>query len=313
MTDTLAPPPVPRWLRFMAWLTVVVALPLVLLGAETTTRGVGMADTVSLRTPWYFFTLNLRDTSLGLLIEHSHRLFGWTVGICCILLAVGLQIKARGGYRTLGWVALLAVIAQGVFGILRVKWNALAGSELAAFHGCFAQLTFATLVGVAVLVTRPPPAAAIPASLGKAVIGLSALIYLQVVFGAIVRHQLDPLAQRLHVLLAVAVLVGGALLLARVWTTGDRAVARVGYLLAALLILQPILGVEAWIRRFGAGTIPEMVPPSPVLDLVRSGHHVLGTLIFATSVALAVLLRRPVAMTSVDYAPVSSHSMEGVG
>jgi hypothetical protein len=35
------------------------------------------------------------------------------------------------------------------------------------------------------------------------------------------------------------------------------------------------------------------VPSSLGLDIARSGHHVIGTLIFATSIALTVLLSRP--------------------
>jgi hypothetical protein len=67
---------------------------------------------------------------------------------------------------------------------------------------------------------------------------------------------------------------------------------RIGYALAGLVLVQPILGVEAWMRRFGMGDLPELVHSSPGLDLVRTGHHVLGTLIFATTVALALMLHR---------------------
>lgn len=316
MTETTTSPPVPGWLRCAAWLTVLVALPLVLLGAETTTKGVGMADTTSLRTPWYFFTLNLRETSLGLLIEHSHRLFGWAVGLCCIVLALGLQTSARGGYRQLGWLALAAVVAQGVFGILRVKWNALAGAELAAFHGCFGQLTFATLVAVAVMVSRhwTTTPAVQGGGLGRMAAGLGAVVFLQIVFGAVLRHHRDPLAQRVHVLLAFIVLLGFFWLYARLRDAdADAVTIRVAHLLATILLIQPILGVEAWIGRFGAGTLPELVPSSPLLDLVRSGHHLLGTLIFATTVALAVLLRRPSSLISSEYPPMTAgRSMEGV-
>ena len=53
---------------------------------------------------------------------------------------------------------------------------------------------------------------------------------------------------------------------------------------AAVLVLQPILGVEAWMRRFGSATLPELVVSSAGLDAVRSGHHVIGTLIFGALV-----------------------------
>jgi cytochrome c oxidase assembly protein subunit 15 len=273
-------------------LTVAAALPLALLGAETTTRGVGMADQVSLRTPWYFFTLDLAETPLGLLIEHGHRLFGWAVGLCCIVLAVGTQLGVRDWRRWLGWAALVMVSAQGVLGILRVKWNALAGPELAAFHGCFAQLAFATLVAVAVLLSKSWEATPSAGNLRKYGVILCVLVYVQIVFGAIVRHKLDPIAQRLHIVLAFAVVGLTLSLYTRLRLSGGPAVG-VARWLHILVLIQPVLGVEAWMRRFGAGVLPELVTPTWGLDFTRSAHHLLGTAIFLTSVALMILLCRP--------------------
>lgn len=299
MPEMFASPPVPRWLRMWAVLTVCAAFPLAVLGAETTTRGVGMADQVSLRTPWYFFTLDLRETSAGLLIEHGHRLFGWTVGICAIVLAMGLQICGTGWRRGLGWVALFMVTAQGIFGILRVRWNALAGPELAALHGCFAQLAFATLVAVAVLVSRTfSHSPNLAAGWTKPAIWLCVLVYVQIIFGALIRHKLDANAQRLHVLLAFVVVLTAFWLTLQLHSSGDGSTRKIATLLLVLLLIQPILGVEAWIRRFGSGVLPELVRPSWGLDFVRSSHHLLGTVIFSTTVALTILLFRPSRTTS---------------
>src|SRR5262245_59834068 len=263
MTDLVPTPPVPRWLRYWAWLTVAAALPLALLGSETTTRGVCMADQVSLRTPWYFFTLDLADTSFGLLIEHGHRLFGWAVGACSIVLAVGMQLAARGWYRRLGWAVLGMVVAQGVLGILRVRWNAMAGPELAAFHGCVAQLAFATLVAVAVLASRSQARSASKGSSdhGRAAGLVCLLFFTQIVFGAVVRHKLDSTAQRFHLLLAFAVVVAVAWLAAQL-RDADSTSRRVSAFLVGLILAQVALGIEAWMRRFGAGVLPELVPPS---------------------------------------------------
>jgi hypothetical protein len=280
-------------------LTVCAAVPLALLGAETTSRGVGMADQVSLRSPWYFFTLDVSDTPLGLLIEHGHRLFGWGVGLCSIVLAVGLTLAARSWHRWLGWLVLVMVAAQGILGILRVKYNALGGPELAAFHGCFAQLAFATIVVVCVLCSRTwsvPATTPRPLSAGGLI--LCAILFVQIVFGAVVRHLTDPIAQRLHILLAFAVVGGLFWLLSRLLREGDNIAARhVGVFLALLVLIQPILGVEAWLRRFGSGTLPELTPYDPI----RSLHHLLGTLIFTTAAALATLLyRRPLVPTPTE-------------
>jgi cytochrome c oxidase assembly protein subunit 15 len=295
--------PVPAWLRAWAVLTVLAAIPLAILGAEVTTKGVGMVDPVGFRSPLHLFTQALPEGSwLGYVIEHGHRVAGFLVGTCCIVLAVGLGFFARGAfYRSLGVVALLAVIAQGMLGIFRVDLNALFGRDLAMIHGAFAQLVFATLTAVAVLVSRTwssTATAPYPGTRGMA-LALCVVLYVQIVFGAITRHRLDPLAQRLHILLAFAAVLLVFWLLQRLRDNrADRASLRFGYVLAAVVLLQPILGVEAWISRFGAGVLPELVASTPWSDLVRSGHHFLGTIIFCLSVAVAVLLRRPIPLAA---------------
>jgi cytochrome c oxidase assembly protein subunit 15 len=298
MSDLSHPPPVPRWLRFWAVFTVVAALPLVMLGAEVTTKKVGMVDQVGFRAPWHLFTLPSDQLSLGMLIEHGHRLAGFVVGFCCIVLAIGLTIAARGWlHRSLGWIALLAVSSQGILGIYRVNRHVEMGPDLALLHGCLAQLVFAVLLAVAVLCSRTWSVPAVtPAGLRVAGVVLAGLVYVQVVFGAVTRHLMGPLAQRLHILLAFVVIGLVFMLLGRLRREGGNLAARrLAVLLAVLVLVQPVLGVEAWVRRFGAGTLPELVQSSPTLDLVRSGHHILGTLIFAATVALAVLLCRPAA------------------
>ena len=97
----------PRFWHCWAVFTVFCALPLVLLGAEVTTKQVGMVDDTPFRAPWYLFTLPLRQIGLGYLIEHSHRLFGFIVGTCSIVLAFGLWLGTRHPLvRWLGWLAL---------------------------------------------------------------------------------------------------------------------------------------------------------------------------------------------------------------
>jgi cytochrome c oxidase assembly protein subunit 15 len=319
--------PVPLWLRWWAWLTVLTALPLVILGAEVTTKKVGMADPVGLRNPFYLFereadaadqpirAVHLWQTGqYGLLIEHSHRLIGWIVGFECIVFALGTGLLARGHYRWLGLLAGCAVAAQGALGIGRVYFNVERGPALAALHGCMAQLVFAALVAIAVIASRSwhRPTNAIPPSLRWAALGIAVLVYVQVVFGAVLRHLIDPVAQRLHVLLAFAVVLALLWLMSRgrehdpsnltFWIT-------IG--LTVMVCVQPVLGVESWIRRFGSLTLPDELPSTLMGDFVRSGHHVLGTLIFAGTVALTTMLFRPRTETS-SSAALHLRAMEGV-
>src|SRR5712691_7039217 len=92
----------PRWLHAVAVATAVAALPLLFLGAEVTTKQAGLVDQQGLRQPWHLFTevskgidehgmrYFAEGANWGLLIEHSHRTFGWLVGMGAITLAVGL-------------------------------------------------------------------------------------------------------------------------------------------------------------------------------------------------------------------------------
>jgi hypothetical protein len=113
-------------------------------------------------------------------------------------------------------------------------------------------------------------------------------------------------------LLAFAVLLGVFGLVQQMFAEpADRASRRIAWVLAGLVLVQPILGVEAWMRRFGTGDLPELMHSSLALDLARSGHHVLGTLIFSTTVALAVLLHRRSAAAAVEVPLAPSGRMEG--
>jgi cytochrome c oxidase assembly protein subunit 15 len=285
-------------------LTVCAALPLVLLGAEVTTKGAGMVDEQGFRAPWYLLTGLLPERGLGLVIEYSHRLAGMVVGICCIVLAVGLWRAGRRPLeRCLGLIALAAVVTQGLLGIFRVDKTS---TELAFVHGLFAQVVFAVLVGVAVMTSRAWAAGdgvRQRAGLRRLALVLLAVVYAQIAFGGFIRHfttinfeqRTLRIGQRLHVLTAFAVVatVVWAFLAVRERFSSDRALRRVTGLLAVLVVAQVALGVEAWLMRF-ATPVAEGVPaPAIGADLVRSLHVLIGILLFATSVVFTLLVYRP--------------------
>lgn len=100
--------------------------------------------------------------------------------------------------RWLGVIALAAVIIQGVLGGLRVLlddngW----GTEFGIFHAALAQLFF-LLVGSIVLITSGWWGRAEPAAQGGAVrriiLATTLLIFVQLIFGATMRHQHAGLA-----------------------------------------------------------------------------------------------------------------------
>ena len=109
MNQLVARPVSSRATHVLAIATVVAALPLVLLGAEVTTKGVGMVDHVSVRSPWYFAVEWMNDHGLGWLIEHGHRQMGWIVGLLAIATAAGEWPQLSFTPRTFSALAYLIV------------------------------------------------------------------------------------------------------------------------------------------------------------------------------------------------------------
>jgi heme A synthase len=226
---------------------------------------------------------------------------GITLAGLIVMLGVvisGFFTAARGaGLRLYAALALVAVMIQGLLGGFRVKLNELVGTDLAAFHGVFAQVVFGLLVAVAVL-TRSPIVE--KSRLSRWAMALAHLVFLQVIFGAWLRHFPAALPQRLHFLTAFAATAMAVWLLRAIFSD-SAARARAGWVawvLAGLLVLQLYLGVEAWLARFGQYTLPELVKVTPESGAIRSFHALVGSGVWATSLALALRLRT--AVTSVN-------------
>ena len=62
--------------------------------------------------------------------------------------------------------------------------------------------------------------------------------------------------------------------------------------LAVLVMLQLVLGIETWISRYSSGVLPELQPATLSQGLLRTGHFLAGTLIFATAVVTALMAWR---------------------
>ncbi len=317
-TETTRPAP-PRWVHLLAVATALATLPLLTLGAEVTTRGVGMVDPKGFRWPWDIVRI-LQDpntqVSFGLVIELTHRLFGFLVGILAIGLCVGLFVTGRGWKRWLGAAALAAVVTQGMLGRYRVDLNHLLGHTLPLVHGAFAHLVFALLVCVAVWTSRawnaPATVAASPAAArvrhGSLVV--LALVYVQLVLGGLVRHRDLAFGARAHLLGAFVVVAAVAWLVKRTFDTpaAERQGGPAVVVLAALVTLQILLGIESWLSKFAIpGYLPRQVEPLPVeTELIRSAHYLVGALTFAAAVTVALWAhRQPVWAARAAPAPAS--------
>jgi cytochrome c oxidase assembly protein subunit 15 len=214
------------------------------------------------------------------------------LGIVQFLAIVGAATGPRGsGLRLLGVLLLVGVMAQGILGGLRVYLNALLGQELATIHGVFSQIVMAMAVTLVVL-TRPrrddgwhPTAALLRVGLIAA-----ASVFAQIVAGAVLRHTASPLGPRLHLIGAFIVIFATATVSRRSRATPIRFLS---VLAASLAGIQILLGVEAWMIRFKSGfamsALQQITMPEAIL---RTLHALVGYGLFATTVALAVVLLR---------------------
>ena len=185
-----------NWLQRFAWFTAVATLFLICSGGMVTSKGVGLAVPDWPTTFGYnMFLFPVSQWVGGIFFEHTHRLIASTVGLLTIVLAVWLwRVEPRRWVRNLGYVAVVAVILQGVLGGLRVT---MLKDQIGIFHACLAQAFLGLLVFIALVTSefwnRISSRGGAGRILWLAVLA-TILIYLQLALGATMRHQHRDLA-----------------------------------------------------------------------------------------------------------------------
>jgi heme A synthase len=126
------------------------------------------------------------------------------------------------------------------------------------------------------------PAPALDGATRGLTLAAALLVYLQIVFGALLTHagRID-----LHLVGALAVFALLPIATARLRRTGDVVAAPAARALLILLAVQLLLGVGAYLARFSAIWIPGGQLTMLVLPVA---HRLTGGLILAASVILAV-------------------------
>jgi cytochrome c oxidase assembly protein subunit 15 len=202
------------------------------------------------------------------------------VGALTLALAAALW-PGGGRLRALGLLAVVLVIAQGVVGGLRVV---LLTDALAMVHGPLAHAFFALVVALALVTSTrmAQPAVPVDAATRGLTVAAAALVYLQIVFGALLTHagRID-----LHLAGAAAVFVLAPIVTARLRRTGDAVAAPAARALLVLLGLQLLLGTGAYLARFSPIWIPG---EQATMLLLPVAHRLAGGLILAATVVLAV-------------------------
>jgi cytochrome c oxidase assembly protein subunit 15 len=189
-----------RWLNRFAWFTAIATLLLIWSGGLVTSKGVGLAVPDWPNTFGYnMFLFPVSKWVGGVFFEHTHRLLASTIGFLTIVLAIWLwRSEDRRWVRSLGVIALGAVILQGVLGGLRVT---MLKDEIGIFHACLAQAFLALLVFIALVTSNSWRTLANEdvdltkfGPIKTMAITITVAVYLQLALGATMRHQHRDLA-----------------------------------------------------------------------------------------------------------------------
>jgi len=186
-------------LFWFAVLNAVATFLLIGLGGLVTSHEAGMSVPDWPTTYGYNMFLFPVDKWIGgIFYEHSHRLLASLVGLQTTILAVWLWLKdARKWLHWLGIAAFLLVIAQGVLGGLRVRWQL---DWLGVPHGAVAQTFLVLTAAIALFTSRwwHQSAASrlvpVPRGLRSHILWVTILIFLQLLIAATMRHQHAGLA-----------------------------------------------------------------------------------------------------------------------
>jgi cytochrome c oxidase assembly protein subunit 15 len=302
-----------RWAVVLACAT----FPLVWVGGLVTTTDAGMAVPDWPNTYGYNLFLYPWQTWLAgpwdLFVEHGHRLLASSVGMITIgLLVVLVRVEKRPWLHGVGLAALGLVIFQGALGGMRVLFDE---RTLAMLHGMTGPLFFALTVALVVFTSQTWSLGAIGFDRGVGHIRLLAtvtavLVYLQIVFGAVLRHvpvDSEPaafmLAVRFHLFLAGMLLLH---IVALVWLVLRRArqirpIARLACAMAVLVALQLALGAATWVVKFSVpGWASGWISNSSVAiqdggwlqTHIITAHVAVGSLLLGAAVALALYSHR---------------------
>src|SRR5437867_483221 len=177
------------WLHRYAILVAVCTLFLVVAGGLVTSNDAGLSVP---DWPLSYGKL-MPKMEGGIFFEHGHRMVATTVGLLTIVLALWLwRSEQRRWMRRLGFIALAAVIAQGLLGGMTVIF--MLPKPVSISHACLAQLFFSTTVAIALFTSPAWKRSARPVDDGEPqlrwlAIAAPVCVLGQVALGAAARHK----------------------------------------------------------------------------------------------------------------------------
>lgn len=305
-----------NWTFAFACVTASTTLLLLLAGGLVTGREAGLAvpDWPS-SYAYNMFLYPLARMTGNIYYEHTHRLVGALVGLSTIVLAIHICIRERRTWvKTVAVFAVLAVLAQGIMGGLRVTQAAgdatdkTAGVAVASVehettvsrvlrvaHGVSGQLFFALAVALCCFVStawaRTFPTRGLGTSTDRVFTALLlGLMLLQLLLGALLRHLNAGLM--LHISVATLVLfqaVGTSMRLWGLYGSVHPPLKRLSGWLLIVVLLQVFLGITALVLR--SGTV-ESVEPSLADVTSTTAHQVTGAVLLGLVTAITCMAHR---------------------
>lgn len=284
------------WLFRLALATAIATLPLMIMGGHVTTKDYGMAvDGWPSSDGQNMFTYPVFGLPTDKFFEHVHRLLGTLVGFLSIILViVAFKVESQKWIRNVAIAVLVCVIIQGILGGTRVTENSKA---LAMAHGLFAACVF-TLMSFLTMATgkrwiensnNPPELAA---GYGRRLaITVPLLVLFQYFLGGFLSH--FKMGLHPHMSFAIVVLIFVIIEFRSARKTGIKWLKRPAMGMLHLGIFQIMLGIGAWLTRFGlpaAGIVGE--PGSLQQSLFRTTHLMTGILFLMTTALYSVRVFR---------------------
>ncbi len=182
-------------LHRFALVTAGCTFVLLLAGALVTSTGSSLAVP---DWPLSFGTLFPHMTG-GVLFEHGHRLVAGTVSCLMLGLAITVQkVEERSWVKRLAWGAMGAILLQAVLGGVTVLLHL--PTQVSVAHAGLAQIFFCLIVTLALVTSKgwieeqPHRLTDRPSPIRPWTAWTTALVYLQIVIGAVTRHSGSGLA-----------------------------------------------------------------------------------------------------------------------
>lgn len=182
------------WLRRFSKITCFSTLCLIFVGGMVTSTGSGLAV-----PDWPLSYGSLFPPMVGgVFYEHGHRMVASVVGLFMLILAIWLAFKEeRPWVKVTGFVALGAVIAQGLLGGLTVLFYL--PTPVSVAHGVLAQTFFLLTIFLAYSQSKERQLRTFAKTghdvvLQAVCIILVICVYVQLILGAVMRHTGSGLA-----------------------------------------------------------------------------------------------------------------------